>query len=62
MGTAREGHRTAEPTVMRFLKEFQVFAEDVPVFCGVYVNGYNLGGKYGRIQEGYNQLDARSVG
>ena len=46
---------------MRFLKTFIALAEDVLGFCGVYVNGYNLGGIDGRIQEGYDQLDAGSV-
>ena len=46
---------------MRFMKEMLEFFKDVLGFCGVCVNGYNFGGKYGRIQEGYDQLNAGSV-
>ena len=47
---------------MRFYKEMPELFKDILGFCGVCVNEDNLGGKYGRIQEGHNQLNAGSVG
>ena len=61
MGTTRERHRTAEPTVVQFLENTRGVFDGFLTICGVCVNMKYSGGNYGRIQEGYYQFYEKPI-
>ena len=61
MGTTRERHRTAEPTVVQFLENTRGVFDGFLTICGDCVNMKYSGGNYGRIQEGYYQFYEKPI-